>query len=285
MFQRKRGASVRQVAYPWLDRCLGKLRLLGAVLSLSGIAGAAHGGWQWLQDERFFPLRHVQVVGEMQNLHQADIHRVIRHYLGRSFVSLNIGELREVFLQNPWVEQISVQRSWPDTLTIRLQERRAFAHWGGAEMVDRRGVRFQPSYFRLVQAWPQLSGPDGHEELLLETFEQAQKRLRGTDLRIIFLEMDQRRAWRMRFDNGIEIKLGRERVFSRLQRFVDVYPRVLAQRAGRIDSVDMRYRNGFAVRWSSADSDEENTRRAASPRAVTGQSAGLAPSWQDASAG
>ena len=93
----------------------------------------------------------------------------------------------------------------------------------------------------------------------METFNEAQARVARVDLRIVFLEMDQRRAWRMRFDNGVEIKLGREQLLARLQRFVDIYPRVLAQRAGSIATVDMRYVNGFAVRW--LESDEGVTRR------------------------
>jgi cell division protein FtsQ len=260
VFQRKRGASVRQEQGLWLKAWLPRLQFLGAILSLTGVLGAAHGGWQVLRDEAFFPLRHVQVQGEMRNLSAADVQRVVRHFLGESFVDLNIGMLRDTFLLNPWVEQVSIQRRWPDTLEIHLQERAVFGHWGSGEMLDQQGIRFRPAYFRTIHAWPRLFGPDGQEQVLMETFNEAQARVARIDLRIVFLEMDERRAWRMHFDNGVEIKLGREQLLARLQRFVDIYPRVLAQRADSIATVDMRYMNGFAVRW--LESDERNTRRA-----------------------
>jgi cell division septal protein FtsQ len=56
----------------------------------------------------------------------------------------------------------------------------------------------------------------------------------------------------MQFANGIEINLGREDFTERLQRFVDIYPRILASQSDKIAVVDLRYTNGFAVRWTNS---------------------------------
>lgn len=271
VFQRKRGASVRQVHGLWMDTWFPKLRLFGALLSLMGVIALGLGVWQVLRDARVFPLRHVQVAGEMRNLNAADVQRVVRHYLGDSFVSLDLETLRNAFLLNPWVEQVVVQRLWPDTLKVELRERTVFGHWGTGEMLDLDGIRFNPRYFRLIQVWPRLSGPDGQEKVLIQTFGDAQSHVAGIGLRIVLLEMDERRAWRMRFENGVEIKLGREQFLTRLQRFVDIYPRVLEQRADKIATVDMRYMNGFAVRW--IESDVHSGRRAGDSGMASSQAA------------
>ena len=54
----------------------------------------------------------------------------------------------------------------------------------------------------------------------------------------------------MTLKNGLEINLGREQFFPRLQRLIDIYSRILADQAERIAVVDLRYVNGFAVRWA-----------------------------------
>lgn len=282
MFQSRRGASIRQAQGLWIGAWLPRLRLLGVLLSLLGMTGLLHGGWWVLRDEAIFPLRHVQVAGEMRNLNAADVRRVVRHFLGSAFVTLDIGVLRDTFLLNPWVEQVRIQRLWPDTLRIHVQERRVFGHWGVGEMLDRQGTRFRPVYFRSIQTWPRLSGPDGQEQEVLRAFDEAEERVEQIGLRIMLLEMDERRAWRMRFDNGVEIKLGREQFLTRLQRFVDVYPRVLAQRADTIVTVDMRYVNGFAVRW---ESDEDRGQQRAGGASGTSTRAAWVDMRRDIEAG
>lgn len=49
--------------------------------------------------------------------------------------------------------------------------------------------------------------------------------------------------------NGLQLGLGRKETHLRLMRFVRVYAEVLKPRIEAIDSVDLRYTNGFAVRW------------------------------------
>ena len=251
----RRGASVRPMQGKWLRRLGPPLRILGAFLALVGIASGVYGTGRVLLDPQLFPLRHIRVHGELHNVGQADLRQVSAAYLGQSFFGLDIVDLRKMFALNPWIEQVSVQRLWPDTLEIRFRERTAFAHWGQNEMVDLNGVRFQPVFFRELAFWPHLAGPEGRERYLVQTYRQASAMVKGLDLKITRLVQDKRRAWRMQFDNGIEIKLGRQQFRQRLMRFVAIYPQLLANHIADIATVDLRYVNGFAVRWKTAPAD------------------------------
>lgn len=66
------------------------------------------------------------------------------------------------------------------------------------------------------------------------------------------LTLSKRYAWTAKLSNGVTLKLGRvqdrEALKRRIDRFVLAYPRLSAQLAGRIESVDMRYPNGLAYR-------------------------------------
>ena len=254
MFRRRHGASMRPAKGRWLRRLGPPLRWLGTLLIVAGIGTGGYQVRQILFDAEKFPLRHIELYGERVNLGKADLMRELENYLGKNFFALDIEELRNRLLGNPWIEQASVRRHWPDTLEIRFQEREVFGHWNEHEMIDINGVRFQPTYFRRLNGWPHLFGVDGHEKELIQVYQEANVMVNELDLKITRLIQDQRWAWRMEFDNGLEIKLGKEQLQQRLMRFVAVYPRVLAARVNDIAAVDLRYVNGFAVRWKTSSS-------------------------------
>ena len=67
------------------------------------------------------------------------------------------------------------------------------------------------------------------------------------------LQLDARRTWRVQLSNGLTLEVGRSHPVQRLERFVRVYPAILAAGEGRVLSVDLRYSNGFAVQWQAPD--------------------------------
>lgn len=52
----------------------------------------------------------------------------------------------------------------------------------------------------------------------------------------------------MVLDNGITVRLGREHENARLQQFAAVWPGILRAQQSGLAYVDMRYKDGFAVR-------------------------------------
>jgi hypothetical protein len=79
------------------------------------------------------------------------------------------------------------------------------------------------------------------------------------DLHATQLVLSPRHAWQIRLSNGMVLELGREDVQQRLARFVAVYPFSLQIEDtrhgthGAVEYVDLRYRNGFAVRKQKAN--------------------------------
>jgi hypothetical protein len=63
------------------------------------------------------------------------------------------------------------------------------------------------------------------------------------------LSMDERGSWRLVLGTGQEIRLGRRDIDERLYRFFDVVAPALAPDLARVEYVDLRYTNGFAVGW------------------------------------
>ena len=230
---------------PWL-------RGLGVVVALATVGFGVHIGIQKLRDPGMFPLRNVRVEGDLRNLTETDLQPLAREYLGLNFFIANLDDLHTALANNSWVDDVVVRRWWPDTVEIRLRERIAFGYWSEQQdMVDVNGRRFHPTTIRQSGPWPRLNGPDGHEKALIKTWQDVQALFDPVGLKLERLVQDERRAWWLTFDNGLEVYVGRERFEERLRRLAQVYPKVLAAQADRIAVVDLRYINGFAVRWKA----------------------------------
>lgn len=258
---RRRGATVRHhaAAKASAQRQTWRAgwRILGVLLVLTAAGFGVEAGLRALRQPGAFPLRQVQVEGVLRNLTEADLQPLARAYLGQNFFVANLEDLRAALAADPWVEAVSVRRWWPDTVEIRLRERVAFGYWGEpaagrpAEMVDVNGRRFHPTTVRQPGPWPQLRGPDGREPALIAAWQAITELLEPSGLRLTQLTQDERRAWWLTFEGGLQVCLGQKQFDERLRRLALVYPRVLAAQAARIAIVDLRYDDGFAVRWKT----------------------------------
>jgi cell division protein FtsQ len=77
----------------------------------------------------------------------------------------------------------------------------------------------------------------------------AQGRLTEVGMRLAALQLDERGAVSFTLDNGVRVRLGRQQIDERFERFMLAATKLVSQRAADIAYVDMRYGNGFAVGW------------------------------------
>ena len=215
------------------------------VLSVTGLLSW---GWVAMHDPVLLPLRGVQVVGEFSSLNMKDVEDAVTPHLSESFFEVDVDVLQQVTEDLPWVARAAVHRVWPDTLLIKVEEHAPVARWGEDGLVSDQGVLFYPQG-ALPEGLPMLEGVDGQLALVLRQFQEMQRVVAEIDGTIVHLVLDKRRAWSLWMDSGVELKLGRKEAYQQLLRFVQAYPQVFSeQRYGR-HVVDMRYSNGFSVRW------------------------------------
>jgi cell division protein FtsQ len=84
---------------------------------------------------------------------------------------------------------------------------------------------------------------------MTERYLAAAPRLTEAGMRLTRLTLDARGAWELTLDNGVTLRLGREHIDERFERFMRAAARIVAARAVEIAYVDLRYANGFAVGW------------------------------------
>lgn len=235
--------------------------ITGALMSFSVLAllfGAIHYG---LHLPGVFPLHTVQLAESPQRVEAQDIQQVVRSEMRGNFFTVDLKRLRLALEQVPWVRNVSVRREFPDRLEVKLEEHQALARWNGTELVNQQGEVFNAVS---DQALPEFIGHDGASGLMARQYLQFSRQLAPLKLQIAQIRLSPRHSWQLRLSNGLVLKLGHEQLEQRLAIFTRVYPYSLAELpdsvlqadAGkspshgtvRVNYVDMRYRNGFAVR-------------------------------------
>ncbi len=207
-----------------------------------------------------FDLRVVKV----QGLHQAPLRyvdgaTVMSTALPRlrgNFFTVDLQAVRTIFETVPWVHRASVRREWPNKLIVSVEEYVALGTWGEQEgrLLSDEGIIFIANLDEAEQEGKLLAldGPDDSAHEVAARLADLQQWLSPVKLRPRALSLSKRYSWTAELNNGISLKLGRERnreaLKARVERFVSVYPQLATGLPGHIESVDMRYPNGLALR-------------------------------------
>jgi len=228
---------------------LPKLNLRRTLISLASVATLAAGAAFGL-DALNQPIQSVDIAGRFQRVSPLDVERVVRASVhGAGLVSVNLAALSGAVARLPWVDTVAIERRWPRGLTVHLIEQVPAARWGEDGLINVRGELFTGDARHIPLELPRLSGPEGSEPAVAQRYLAMQGRLAEAGMRLTALRLDARGAWELDLDNGVTVRLGRKRIDERFDTFVAVASKIVAQRAGDIAYVDMRYSNGFSIGW------------------------------------
>ena len=228
-------------------------------LSLAGLSFvvAALLALGWLLNQ---PIQRVVVSGRLQRVSAMDVEKVVRSHLGNAgLVTVNLGDISRGLNGLPWVANAAVERSWPRGLRIEITEQTAVARWNNSGLLNADGELFVSDSRFMPPELPWLQGPVGSEGEVTQRYLGSQGRLTEIGMRLATLELDARGAWNMTLDNGVVVRLGRQRMDERFDRFMQAAAKLVSQRATDIAYVDMRYSNGFAIGWKGGAGHAEHS--------------------------
>ena len=251
----------------WLTR-----RLVGGVMLFGVLGGVVTSTvWTLLQADTL-PIEHVQVKSAFKHLDRQDLYQAIGSMADDGFFSVNVRAVKQATEALAWVDRASVRRVWPNVLQIEIVEHVPLAKWKDGRIVNRRGeligengktkvkpkdkpkgtLKENTTNDSELAGLPVFSGPEGSVELLAKRYQSMSFLLAELGLSIANVSMNERRAWQLSLNNGWQLLLGRSVNDAQLVRFASAYQAVLAKQAVQIESIDLRYTNGFAVRLKAA---------------------------------
>src|SRR5262249_2887997 len=124
---------------------------------------------------------------------------------------------------------------------------------GKDRLIGRDGAVFAAPGAESIQGLPHLSGPDDRLDDVMDFYQNTMRLFSGTGMGVSGVTLSERGGWTITLASGAEVEIGRERRAERLRRFIDVLPRLMAGRTAGFERADLRYANGFAIRWQGAD--------------------------------
>ncbi len=198
----------------------------------------------------------IVVVGEVAHQNEVTLRSHLATQLRGSFLTLDLQQVKQVFESVPWVRQAIVQREFPNRLRVTLLEHQPRAWWGeagGGKLVNAQGQVFEANPDDVqADGWSELTGPDDSAAPQVYRLHQAlQPLFARLDWRMQRLELDRRGGWRVRLAHGTVVELGRgntEELLTRVTHFVFTVSQLSQRYAYRLEMVDLRYPNGYAVR-------------------------------------
>lgn len=230
----------------------GLIRVLAWLMALAVVAlpvVAVLNGW--MAPDRW-PIRRLQVTAEYQRVSAEQIRSTVAAQMGRGYFDTDPTGIRAALAGLPWVENVEVRKRWPDRIDVVLVEHRARAHWGTDRLLSDHGEIFTTPGADDLQGLPRLSGPDDRIPEVMAMYERAGTLLAPTGLRVEGVRLSVRGSWSLQLANGASIVIGRSATpEARLGRLAQVLPQLLQGEQRPFARIDLRYTNGFAVRWEA----------------------------------
>ena len=218
-----------------------------------GLALAALLGWFGRQP--VFSLKAIRIDNELLHNNAVTLRANVAPKLTGNFFSVDLARTRAAFESIPWVRHAVVRREFPDRLRVLVQEHQAVAFWGAE--ADTRLVNSHGEVFEVNQGdvepddLPLLNGPQGQAHLVLQGYRLVAPLVEKLDSSLSLLELTGRGTWRARLESGAVIEMGLgspNDIQARMQRFVATVPQTASKFGRDLESADLRYENGYALK-------------------------------------
>lgn len=220
--------------------------IIVALLAL--IALACYAAYKRFTEHAFFPLKRVILVEPLRYADPHDVTAAVRNHGENDLLHVDVTELVKEIAQLSWVKDVTVDKKWPDAIEVRLTEREPVVRWGNKGFLDSNGVQFALPDTPALQGLFTVRGPEGYEGFVLEHYRIFQPWLVSQGIAVESMTLDPRLVWHMGLGK-IDVILGRDHLSDRLRKLAVVNRRVIEPYRAYIHSVDLRYQDGFSVRW------------------------------------
>jgi len=232
--------------------------ITNALMALLVLVLLVAGLW-WIVQRPMFSLKTIRIEGEagmqLRHVSPSTVRGTALPRIKGNFFTANLDAVRVAFESVPWVRRASVRREWPNKLIVSLEEHVPLGTWGeDGRLVSIKGDVFTANLAEAEEdgELAEFFGPNGSEKEVVVRFNDLRGWFASANLAPEALQLSGRYAWTVKLNNGMTVELGREQtretLKNRVDRLISVYPQLVARLQDRIESVDMRYPNGMALK-------------------------------------
>ncbi|MEX1056391.1 MAG: FtsQ-type POTRA domain-containing protein, partial [Natronospirillum sp.] len=165
------------------------LRPLAIGVSVVAVLGSAVAGVRWLTPDSV----QWDVSGEMLFQDDDEVAKVLEQYEAYTYWQLSLSDIEQHLQALPWLDQVRLERQWPDRIQVHLTEQTPLAFWNNDAFINSRGEVFGPS--EVAFELPRLAGPDGQSPEVMANYLRFSQMFGTMGYRIEALTLASRGAW------------------------------------------------------------------------------------------
>jgi cell division protein FtsQ len=218
-----------------------------------------------------FQITDIEINGKLKNIDVDQIKRVVESEIDGNYFSVSLESLETKIEQLPWAFSASLRRRWPSTLLVEVKEIQPVAIWAESQWLNFTGdlVAIQPTEKHQFDELPQLYGPQSEVKSIWSFFRRWSGAFASTGLSLEGLTLDTSGLWHLELSLGalslsqdnlaeteasekkptVRMIVDRELSSDRIDRFVRTLNQHLIVQFPFMQSIDLRYPNGFAIGW------------------------------------
>lgn len=167
------------------------------------------------------------------------------------FLTADLAKIHHEVDRLSWVENASVARTWNQGILVSAVPRVAIANYGSNQMLDANGVAFEPADPQAVMdaKLAYLYGRNEEAVLVMQQMQKINNWFAPINLQAKDLILTPRRTWIVVFNNGMRAVVDYEDTEQKLYNLSVQLTRNFSEDIPKIQSVDLRYKNGFAITY------------------------------------
>lgn len=182
-----------------------------------------------------------------------------------SFFTSDLQALRDISTGLAWVDQVSVSRDWQRGIVVTALPKQAVANFGTERLVDAKGAVFVPadSNDLTQERFATLQGEITQAPVIMQQMQQVNDWYAPLGIQVEDIILSPRMTWLIRFDNGLRVIVDNENTAQKLLNLSQLLNNQLSTRRDEIQSVDLRYKNGFTIAWNMTQSEIDESQQIA----------------------
>lgn len=184
-----------------------------------------------------------------------------------NYFNADIQSMRNIALSLSWIDEVSLVRDWQRGIVITALPKKAVAKFGTERLVDAEGQVFVPvdSAITDKQHLVTLQGNKGQAPVIMQQMQQVNQWFAPLGIKVEDIILTPRMTWLIRFDDGLRVIVDNENTAQKLLNLSQLLGNQLSQQRDKIQSVDLRYKNGFTITWHSPTEESVSTAAANNP--------------------
>lgn len=174
-----------------------------------------------------------------------------------NYFNSDLQSLRNIALGLSWVDEVSLARDWQRGIIVTALPKEAVARFGTERLVDAKGEVFVPASgdTQANSSLTMLQGNNSQAPVIMQQMQQINTWFEPLGVKVVDIILTPRMTWLIRFDDGLRVIVDNENTAQKLINLSQLLQQQLSSKRADIQSVDLRYKNGFTIAWKPKSQD------------------------------